>query len=77
MSTAPSLAGARETCRLPIFSSLRIQGRIQDFWKGVHVYNGVGVRFADLSHFSKYSKNADSGPKKLGLLKFLAPLTGF
>ena len=27
------------------------QGRIQDFWKGVHVYKWMGVRFADFISF--------------------------
>ena len=34
-----------------------IQGPIQDFWKGVHIYKGGGggVRFADfISFFLKY-----------------------
>ena len=29
------------------------QWRMQDFWKGgPYIYKGVGVRFADLAHFS-------------------------
>ena len=27
------------------------QGRIQDFWKGDNMYNGVGFRFADFIVF--------------------------
>ena len=27
------------------------EGRIQDFWKGGHMYKGVGVRFADFISF--------------------------
>ena len=37
---------------------MKFQGRIQDFWKGVHMYKGVGVHFARLSsgpYFSYFS----------------------
>ena len=37
------------------FIYLRLLGRIQDFWKEVHMYKDEGVRFADLSHFSLIS----------------------
>ena len=30
---------------------LSSEGRIQDFWKGVHMYTGVGVCFADFISF--------------------------
>ena len=26
-------------------------GRIQDFWKGVHMYEGVGIRLVDFISF--------------------------
>ena len=28
-----------------------LQGQIQDFWKGVHMYKGVAVCFADFTSF--------------------------
>ena len=31
------------------------QGLIQDFWKGVHMYKGVGLALLNLSHFSYIS----------------------
>ena len=37
----------------------------------------LGFALLILCHFSEYSKNGDSGPKKLGLLEFSVPLTGF
>ena len=33
------------------FCENRFQGRIQDFWKGVHVFKRVGVRFAAFISF--------------------------
>ena len=36
-----------------------------------------GFALLILCHFSEYSKNGDSGPKKLGLLESSALVTGF
>ena len=34
-----------------------VQGRFQDFWKGVNMYKGVGFRFADFISFSISHEN--------------------
>ena len=35
----------------PSSESYTVQGRIQDFWKGGHMYNGVGVHFSEFISF--------------------------
>ena len=45
------LDSSPENSKRALQDIFKIQGRIQDFWKGIHMSKGLGVRFTDFISF--------------------------